>query len=57
MDRGNGGSRFKEDVNLKEKSVGNFKLQYRLIHEGKSLNMLKVLNKDKVLCNGILDYI
>ena len=47
----------KESFDLKKKSIGNFVLSYRLIHAGRVLKELSISYKDKVLVNGVLDFI
>ena len=48
---------FEEVSELEEKKIGDFVLSYNLLHGGRVLKDLKIFYKDKLLVDGILDFI
>ena len=42
---------------MEEKSIGNFKLKYKLIYGGRELEYLAIFYRGKVLINGVIDFI
>lgn len=48
---------FEEAPRLEEKKIGDFVLSYELLYGGRVLKDLKIFYKDKLLVDGILDFI